>query len=156
MMGRRSVTLRLLFRLLGQQDGLDVGKDAALGDGDAGEELVQFLVVPYGQLEVARYDPGLFVVPGGVTGQLEDFGGEIFHDGGQVNRGAGTDPLGVVALPQETVDTADGELEARPAGPGLRLSLHLTALASSGHDFDRFLSSILLLTIVTSLAAAGD
>ena len=32
--------------LLGQEDGLDVGQDAALGDGDTGQQLVQLLVVP--------------------------------------------------------------------------------------------------------------
>ena len=32
--------------LLGQEDGLDVGQDAALGDGDAGQQLVQLLVIP--------------------------------------------------------------------------------------------------------------
>ena len=26
-------------------------------------------------------DPGLFVVPGSVAGELEDLGGEILHDG---------------------------------------------------------------------------
>ena len=35
-----------LVRLLGQEDGLDVGQDAALGDGDAGQQLVQLLVIP--------------------------------------------------------------------------------------------------------------
>ena len=32
--------------LLGQEDGLDVGQDAALGDGHAGQQLVQLLVIP--------------------------------------------------------------------------------------------------------------
>merc|ERR1719178_214393 len=54
--------------LLGQEDGLDVGEDAALGDGDAGQQLVQLLVIPDGQLEVPGDDPGLLVVPGGVSG----------------------------------------------------------------------------------------
>ena len=31
---------------LGQEDGLDVGKDAALGDGHPGQQLVKLLVVP--------------------------------------------------------------------------------------------------------------
>jgi hypothetical protein len=37
---------------------LDVGQDAALRDGDAGQQLVQLLVVADGQLEVPRDDPG--------------------------------------------------------------------------------------------------
>ena len=32
--------------LLGQEDGLDVGQDAALGDGHASQKLVKLLVVP--------------------------------------------------------------------------------------------------------------
>ena len=32
--------------LLGEEDGLDVGEDAALGDGDAGQQLIQLLVIP--------------------------------------------------------------------------------------------------------------
>ena len=35
-----------LLGLLGEEDGLDVGEDAALGDGDAGQQLVQLLVIP--------------------------------------------------------------------------------------------------------------
>ena len=32
--------------LLGKQDGLDVGQDTPLGDGDASEEFVQLLIIP--------------------------------------------------------------------------------------------------------------
>jgi len=60
------------IRLLGQENGLDVGKDAALGDGDAGEQLVQFLVVADGQLQVAGDDARLLVVAGSVSGQLKN------------------------------------------------------------------------------------
>ena len=70
---RRLRDLSLGFlRLLGEEDGLYVGQNTSLGDGDTGEQLVQLLVVPDGELEVTGDDPGLLVVPGGVTGQLED------------------------------------------------------------------------------------
>ena len=36
--------------LLGEEDGLDVGEDAALSDGDAVEEFVELLVVADGEL----------------------------------------------------------------------------------------------------------
>ena len=92
-------------------------------------------------------DSGLLVVPGGVAGQLEDLGGEVLHDGGHVDGGAGAHALRVVALPvhdgleveevqgapEEPVDPAHGELQPRPARPGLGLPLHLAALATSGH-----------------------
>ena len=59
-----SSLLGSLVSLLGQEHGLDVREDSALGDGDSGEQLVQLLVVPDGQLEVAGDDAALLVVPG--------------------------------------------------------------------------------------------
>ena len=125
--------LGLLLGLLGQEDGLDVGEHATLGDGDAGQELVQLLVVPDGELQVPGDDPGLLVVAGGVAGQLEDLGGEVFHDGGQVDRGAGTDALGVIALAEEAVDSPHWELEPRTGRPGLGLCLDLATFTATGH-----------------------
>merc|ERR1711949_27034 len=90
-----------LVGLLGQKDSLDVGEDSALGDGDSGEQLVQLLVVPDGQLKVTGDDPGLLVVTGSVASQLEDLSGEVLHDGGQIDRGSGTNTGCVVTLPQE-------------------------------------------------------
>ncbi|XP_032998515.1 uncharacterized protein LOC117043002 [Lacerta agilis] len=57
-----------------QKDGLDVGQDAALGDGDFPQQLVELFVVADGQLQVSGDDAGLLVVASGVAGQLEDFG----------------------------------------------------------------------------------
>ena len=48
-----------------------------------------------------RDDPGLLVVPGCVPGQLEDLGSEVLHDGGKVDGGAGTHPLGVVPFAEK-------------------------------------------------------
>ena len=98
--------------------------------------------LPDGELEMPGDDPSLLV-----AGQLEDLGGEVLHDGGHVDGGAGAHALRVVALPvheglqlekeregpEEPVDPAHGELEPRPAGPRLGLALHLAALATSGH-----------------------
>jgi len=63
--------------LLGQEDGMDVGKDTSLGDGDVGQDLAELLVVADGQLDVARNDARLLVVLGGVAGQLQDLCGEV-------------------------------------------------------------------------------
>ena len=79
-----------LLGLLGEEDGLDVGQDTSLGDGDAGEQLVQLLVVPDGQLKVTGDDPGLLVVTSGVTGQLEHLSCQVLHDGGHVHGGSGS------------------------------------------------------------------
>jgi len=130
----RERSLSLLVGLLGEEDGLDVGEDASLGDGDAGEEFVQLLVVADGELQVTGDDSALLVVAGRVAGQLEHLSGQVLHDGGQVDGGAGSDALGVVALAQQTVDAAHGELESGTAGARLCLSLHLSSLSASRHD----------------------
>ena len=68
--------------------------------------------VPDGQLQVTWNDPCLLVVPGGVAGELEDLGGQVFHHGGKVDGGTGAHPLGIVALPEHPMDPAHRELEA--------------------------------------------
>jgi hypothetical protein len=90
---------------------VNVGENTTLSDGDVAEKLVQLLIVPDGELEVARDDTGLLVVAGSVTGQLEDFGSQVLKDGSEVDGSASTDTLGVVALAEQTVDTTDGESE---------------------------------------------
>merc|ERR1719357_595313 len=112
---------------------LDVGEDAALGDGDPRQKLVQLLVVTDGQLQVPWDDPGLFVVPGGVSCQLQNLCRQVLHHGRQVDGGASTDAFRVIALPQKTMDPANGKLEASAAGSGLCLSLNFSSFASSGH-----------------------
>jgi len=102
--------LGFLLGLFGQEHRLDVGQHAALSDGHAGQQLVQFLVVPDGELQMTGNYPGLLVVASGVSGQLENFGGEVFHHRGQVDRGAGTYALGIVALTQKSMNPADGKL----------------------------------------------
>ena len=104
-----------LLGLLGEEDGLDVGQDTSLGDGDAGEQFVQLLVVPDGELEVTGDDPGLLVVTGGITGQFKNLSGQVFHNGSQVDRGTSTDTFGIVTLAQETMDTSNGELKTSSA-----------------------------------------
>jgi len=64
---------RLLLGLLRQQDRVDVRQDTASRDRDRTQQLGQFLVVSDGQLDVSRYDSGLFVVSGGVPGEFENF-----------------------------------------------------------------------------------
>ena len=123
----------LLLGLLGEEHSLDVRQDTTLGDGHAGQELVQLLVVADGQLQVTGDDTGLLVVTGSVTGQLEDLSSEVLHDGSKVHGGTSTDTFSIVSLAEETVDTTDGELKSSPGAAGLRLSLHLTALAASRH-----------------------
>jgi histone H2B len=138
--------LSFLFGLLGQQDGLDVGQDSTLGDGDSGQELVQLLVITDGQLQVTRDDSGLLVVASGVSCQLEDFSGQVLHNCSQVDWSSGTDSLGVVSLAQETMDTTDWELESSAVGTRLCLWLNFSSFAAAWHvEFGFWFSSRLKL-----------
>ncbi|CAM0876344.1 unnamed protein product [Alopecurus aequalis] len=118
---------RLLRRLLGEQHGVDLGQDAAVGDGDAGEQLPDLVVVPDGEQQMPRDDAALLVVLGGVSGELQQLGGEVLEDGGEVDGGAGADALGVSALLEVAADTADGELE-----PGLDRPRHRLLPGAAG------------------------
>ena len=107
--------------------------------------------VPY--LKVPGDDPGLFVVPGSVPGELQDLSSEVFHHGGQIDRGSSTNPLGVVTLTEKPelkdrnisgcksdflpVDTTHGKLETSAVGPGLGLHLGLATFTTAGHCGDR-------------------
>ena len=90
---------------------MNVGENTTLGDGDVSEKFVQLLVIADGELKMAGDDTGLLIVTGSVTGQLEDLGGEVLKDGGEVDGSTSTDTLSVVALAEQTVNTTDGERE---------------------------------------------
>ena len=117
--------------LLWQEDSLDVGQNTSLGDCDTCQKLIQFLVVPDGQLKMARVDPLLLVVTGGVAGQLEDLSSEVFHHGRQVDWSTSTDSLSVVTSAKETMNTADGELESSTTGARLGLGTSFAAFSTS-------------------------
>lgn len=104
-----------LLGLLWQKNGLDVWQYTTLGDGDTRQQFVQLLVVADGQLQMTGNDASLLVVAGSVAGQLEHFGCQVFHDGGQVDWCTGTDAFCVVALAQQTVDATDRELQTSAA-----------------------------------------
>lgn len=76
--------LALLLLHLEQQRTIDVWQYAAESDGGA-DEGVEFFVASDGELEVARGDALDLEVFGGVAGEFEDFGREVFEDGGDVH-----------------------------------------------------------------------
>lgn len=100
--------------LLGKQHCLDVGKNTSLSNGDASQKLVQLFVVSDGQLKVARVDPLLLVVTGSVSSKLEYLGGEILHDCSEVDWSASSNSFCVVASLQQTVNSANRELQSSP------------------------------------------
>ena len=62
-MNANNLVTRLGRRLLGQEDGLDVGEHAAPRDGDVLQQSIELLIVLDGKCDVAWDDPGLLVVP---------------------------------------------------------------------------------------------
>jgi hypothetical protein len=113
---KRSLSLGGLVGLLGQENGLDVGQDTTLSNGDTREKFVQLFVVADGKLQVTRDDAGLLVVTGSVTGQLENLSGQVLHDGSQVDGSTGTNTFSVRALAEHSVDTTNGKLKSGSAG----------------------------------------
>ena len=95
---------------------MNVGQHTTLGNCDVTKKLVQLLIVADGKLKMTGNDTGLLVVTGGIASQLEDFGSEVLENSGKVDGSTSTNTLGVVALPQETVDTTDGEGETSLGG----------------------------------------
>ena len=83
--------------------------------GVALSEKAVFLVVVDGQLQVTGDDPGLLVVTDSISCQLKNLSGQVFHHGGQVHGGTGSDALTIVALAEQTVDTAHGEQQTGTA-----------------------------------------
>ena len=104
-------SLGLLLGLLGKENSLDVGEDTTLGNGDTGQELVQFLVVSDGELKMSGNDSSLLVVPGSVTCQFQNFSGQVLENGSQVDWGTRTNSLGIVSLSEKSMDSTDGELK---------------------------------------------
>lgn len=72
---------------------MNVGQDTTLRNCNVAKQLVQFLIVANGELEMARNDTSLLVVTGSVTSQLQDFSSEILKNSSQVNRGTCTKAL---------------------------------------------------------------
>ena len=90
---------------------------------------MQFFVIPNGQLEMPWNNTLFLVIAGGITSQLKDLSGQVLQNGSEINYacnnlgqcftmdiqvshtwGTSTNTLGIVALLQETVNTANGEL----------------------------------------------
>ena len=124
----------LLFSLLGQEHGLDVGQHTTLSNCDTAQKFVQFLVVADSQLQMTGDDTGLLVITSSVAGKLENLSCEVFHDGSQVHGGTSSYTFGIVSLAEQTMNSADGELQTGSSRAGLGLALHFASLSASRHD----------------------
>ena len=112
---------------------MNVGQNTTGRDGHVAQQLVELFVVLDGEGEVAGHDPRLLVIPGGVSGQLQDLGAEVLEDGGEVDGGAGAHAGGVLALAEIAADAAHGELQPGLGGRAGALLGAATSLSLSGH-----------------------
>ena len=130
----RNLVNLLLFGLLGQEHSLDVGQDTTLSNSNTSQKFVQFFIISDGQLQVSGDDSGFLVISGSVTSQFQDFSGQVFQNGSQVDWGTSTDSFSVVTLSEQSVDSANGELETSSRRSGLRFSFGFSsAFTFSGH-----------------------
>jgi len=129
--------------LVGEKGRVDRGDDTTRSDGDIAKELVDLLIVADSELDVTRDDTLTVVLTGGVSGELDDLSSEVLEDSTKEDGCASTNTLGVVAVTEETVDTANREVEAgaHAAALGFGLSglcggdlLHGSLFFSAGHD----------------------
>merc|ERR1712216_51612 len=108
----------LILLALVDQGLVDVWDHTAACDGRLNEG-VELFVSTDGELKVARSDTLHFKILGGVSCQLEHFGGQVLQDGGAVHGSGGANTTVLVhTLLEETVDTADWELEPGLGRPG--------------------------------------
>lgn len=98
--------------LLGEKDLVDVGEHTAGGDGNAAEQLVELLVVADGELKVPRDDALALVVTGGVSGELEDLGAQVLHNGSHVHGGTTPEAWGEAHVANVSANATDRELQA--------------------------------------------
>ena len=59
---------------------------------------VPFYTIAPSYLQMSRNNSALLIVPGGISGQLENFRREVFQHRGQINGGSRANSLGVVSL----------------------------------------------------------
>ena len=129
----------LFLGLLGEKHIVDVRQNTSSSDGHVSEQLVQFLVISDGQLQVTWDDTGLLVVAGGVACEFQNLGAQVFQHGSEVHRGTTSNALGEPSLLQESVDTANRELQTSlcRARGALALLLATASFSFSRHDLSR-------------------
>ena len=116
---------------LAEEEALDVGQDAAVGDGGGGNELVQFLVVAHGEHEVPRRDRLLLVLVARVARELQDLLRDVLEHGRNVDTAAFTGHHGVAALLQPAAHAASWEDEVAAGRHGDRFLNNLAGSSAS-------------------------
>jgi len=98
---------------------MNVRQNASRRDGDVSEQFIELLVVPDGELNVARHDSLLLVVTRGVARELENLSRKILEHGAEVDGRTSSDACRVTAVSQVAVDTTHWELESGASASAL-------------------------------------
>jgi len=102
----------LVLSLAWQKHSLNVWQHTTLRNGDPIEQSVQLLIITDSQLEMSGDDSGFLVVTGSISSQLKNLSSKVFHDSGEVDWCTSSYTLSIVALSQQTVDSANWELKS--------------------------------------------
>lgn len=73
--------------------------------------MYSLLIVLDCKLKMARDDTSLLVITSSIASQLQDLGSQILEHSGKINRSTSADTMSVITTLQETVDTANRELD---------------------------------------------
>lgn len=89
---------------------MDVRDDTTTSNGGL-DESIQFFITTNGELQVTGCNTLDLQVLAGISSQFQDFGGQVFEDGGRVDSRGSTDTVSLVnRVLEETMDTTYGEL----------------------------------------------
>jgi hypothetical protein len=97
---------------------VDIRQHTTSGDGHPSEQFVEFLVVAYSKLQVARNDTLSFVVTSSVASKLKDLSAKVFKYGGHVHWGTGTKTGSQALVSDVPANSCDRELEASSCASG--------------------------------------
>ena len=97
--------------LLWEKSLVNVGKNTSSRECGSTKKLVELFIVADGELDVARVDASLLVVPCSVAGKLKHLSTQILEDRGEVDRGTSSNSLSKVAIAKVAVDSSNWELQ---------------------------------------------
>jgi hypothetical protein len=124
---------------------VDVGNDTTASNGGF-DEGIKLLITTNGEKQVTGCDTLHLKILAGITSKLQNFSGQVLHDGRSVHGGGSTNTLLRVDTGlQETVNTTDRELQTSTAGARLGGTLGSGSLSS--------LSSLAALTTFSSFSS---
>lgn len=91
---------------------MNIRQYTSIGNSNTTKKLVKFFVVSYRKLDVARDNSCLLIITSGITGEFENFSGEVLHYCGKINGRSSSNPVSISTFAKKTMDTANWELKS--------------------------------------------